>query len=174
MQSERARGNARDSRYAVEARDQAEGGVRSTIDISSPHIGDRQPATVRVRDQRIICDDPPKVFGIAPIRVVAEQRVQAIAFGLVDEVPQIVTNWNPLSRESGNLDPFAEALNDYLQISISTDQIPRIWLPHRAAVDVIDILDIVIEPTPKPATGCGEWVPNVAPSSKKQRTAANR
>ncbi len=103
-------------------------------------LAHRDRRAVRVRDRRTVCDDPLIVFGIAPIRVVAEQRVQAIAFGQVGETPQIVVSWNPLSRESANMNPFAEALNDYFQTAISSDQLPRIWLPHPAAVELIDIL----------------------------------
>lgn len=85
--------------------------------------------------------DPKTVFGIAPIRVVSEQRVQAIAFGPLDGTPpQLVTITNPLNRESDELGPFAQALDSYLSGMLRQGLLPRIWLPHVAALEVVDIL----------------------------------
>jgi hypothetical protein len=84
--------------------------------------------------------DPELVFGIAPIRVVSEQRIQAIAFGLLNEPPQIVTIWNPLNRKSDDLGPFANALNVYIETAQRRNRLPRIWLPHSAALEIVGIL----------------------------------
>lgn len=96
----------------------------------------RRRRAVPVRATSALSADPPIVFGIAPIRVVAEQRVQAIAFGVVGQTAQVVTIWNPLSRDTGQLEPFAEALNGYLAHTVE----PRIWLPHLAALEIVDLL----------------------------------
>ena len=73
---------------------------------------------------------------MAPIRVVAEQRVQAIAFGLIGQPPEVVAIWNPLSRDTGRLEPFAQALSSYL----SSTGHWRIWLAHPAALEIVDLL----------------------------------
>jgi hypothetical protein len=91
---------------------------------------------VIVRAPSAMSPDPSSCFGVAPIRVVAEQRVQSIAFGIMGQPPEVVTIWNPLSRDTGQLEPFAEALDDYLRRTTE----PRLWLPHRVALEVVDIL----------------------------------
>src|SRR5689334_513801 len=80
------------------------------------------------------------VFGIAPIRVVSEEQVQAIAFGRMSAPPQIITRWNPLGRQSDELEPFTEALDAYLQEAVQQSLLPRIWVPYRAALDVVELL----------------------------------
>lgn len=96
----------------------------------------RRRRAVLIRATSTLSADPFRVFGIAPIRVVAEQRVQAIAFGVIGQPPQIVTIWNPLSRDTGELEPFAEALSSYFT---STGE-PRVWLAHPAALEILDLL----------------------------------
>jgi hypothetical protein len=88
----------------------------------------------------MLSPDPRLVFGIAPIRVVSEQRIQAVAFGSLDQPPRIITIWNPLNRESNDLGPFAEGLNAYLERVQLQNQLPRIWLPHGAALEIVGIL----------------------------------
>ena len=82
---------------------------------------DRGRATP-IRQTCALSPDPPRVFGIAPIRVVSEQRVQAIAFGNLGENPQLVVSWNPLSRETTSLEPFATALDTYLLVALTSGQ----------------------------------------------------
>lgn len=96
----------------------------------------RRTRAVPIRATSTLSSDPAAVFGIAPIRVVAEQRVQAIAFGLIGQEPRVVTIWNPLSRDTGQLEPFAAALNAYLGGAPD----PRIWLAHPAALELVDLL----------------------------------
>jgi hypothetical protein len=100
----------------------------------------RERRAVPIRETTTLWPDPEPVFGIAPIRVVSEQRVQAIAYGRFDAPPQVVIVWNPLSRESSVLEPFAVALDGYLTSSITAGRLPRIWLPHTAALEIVDLL----------------------------------
>lgn len=96
----------------------------------------RRRRAMPVRATSALSADSTRAFGIAPIRVVAEQRVQAIASGVIGLPAQVVTIWNPLSRDTGQLEPFAEALNEYLVRETE----PRIWLPHPAALEIVDLL----------------------------------
>jgi hypothetical protein len=95
---------------------------------------------IPIIEASLISPDRPDVFGIAPIRVVSEQRVQAIAFGPLDRAPEILTIWNPLSRESHELTPFATALASYLDRAMEHDGLPRIWLPHSSALEILELL----------------------------------
>jgi hypothetical protein len=97
-------------------------------------------APVATRRTYALARDPSPVFGIAPIRVVSEQRVQAVAFGDLDSRPQLVTIWNPLSRDTGELEPFAASLHAYVADALAAERIPRIWLPHGAALEILDVL----------------------------------
>ena len=84
--------------------------------------------------------DPPRVFAIAPIQVVAEQRVQAVAYGDPEGEPQVITLWNPLDREVEALEPFAAALDDYLTSSLAGGQLPRVWVAHGAALKLLGLM----------------------------------
>jgi hypothetical protein len=103
-------------------------------------IARRERRAIPIRDTSGLAWDPEPAFGIAPIRVVSEQRVQSIAFGFLNAEPQVVVDWNPLSRESSVLEPFAAALDEYLTSAIAHGRTPRVWLPHPAALEVVDLL----------------------------------
>jgi hypothetical protein len=87
-----------------------------------------------------LAPDPANCFGIAIIKMVSEQLVQAIAFGDPDGDPNIVTRWNPLSRETGEMDPFAAALDAYLQCVVARGELPRVWVPHSSALTIVELL----------------------------------
>jgi hypothetical protein len=93
-----------------------------------------------VRSTYSIASDPPETFGIAFIRVAAEERVQAAAYGLMGAEPSVITICNPLARGAHELEPLAHALDDYLTTCDSWGELPRIWLPHAAALTVLDLL----------------------------------
>jgi len=99
-----------------------------------------QGRALPIRSTFALSEDPSPVFAIAPIKMVAEEIVQAIAFGDPDGPPQVVTRWNPLSRDAGDLEIFAAALNDYVEAVARGDQLPRFWLPHRSALTVVELL----------------------------------
>lgn len=110
------------------------------MDVAARVIAWEIQRAVVTQERAKISPDPDPVFGIAPIRIVSEQQVQAIAFGLIGAQPQTVTRWNPLSRESGDLEPFAFALDRYLNDMLAAGKLPRVWLPHKAALELIEIL----------------------------------
>lgn len=95
---------------------------------------------VPIRRTSLLASDPTIVFGFAPIRLVSEQRVYAIAFGDVNARPGIVTSWNPLGRESASLEPFAVGLDSYISQCVQLGIVPRLWLPHPAALEVMEVL----------------------------------
>ena len=89
-----------------------------------------------------LTDDPERVFAIAPIKMVSEEIVQAMAFGDPDGSPTVITRWNPLSRDASDLGLFAIELNDYVAAVIAAQQVPRIWLPNGSALTAIDLLGL--------------------------------
>jgi hypothetical protein len=93
-----------------------------------------------IRSTYSVASDRPKTFGIAFIRVAGEERVQAIAYGLIGTRPSVITICNPLARGAHELEPFARALDEYLAVSYSRKQLPRVWLAHPAALTVLDLL----------------------------------
>ena len=78
------------------------------------HLG----GAVTIHETSSLAPDPEFAFGIAPIRIVSEQQLQSVAFGLLGSEPLILTRWNPMSRESGDLEPFAAALDAYLSAAL--------------------------------------------------------
>lgn len=93
-----------------------------------------------IRRTSALSPDPGSTFGIVMIKVVSEEVVQGIGYGPLGSPPEVLTRWNPLSRESGDLEPFAEALNAYLVGSVDAGVLPRIWTPYPAVVTLMDLL----------------------------------
>src|SRR4029077_14663342 len=101
----------------------------SAIDVlarARARVGNR---AVPIRERATFAPDPPTTFGIAAIRLVSEEHVQAIAYGSIDQTPAIVTRWHPLGRDSSDLAPFAAALDDYITDMLAAEILPRIWVP---------------------------------------------
>lgn len=99
---------------------------------------DRRP--VVSRSTSTLSPEPRNVFGIALIKVASEEQIQAIAYGDPDGEPQVLVRWNPMSRESGDLEAFAAALDAYLAAAGAAGDLPRIWVPHGKAVELLDVL----------------------------------
>ncbi len=71
-------------------------------------IAHEQRRAFVVRATSALTADPPSTFGIALVKIVSEEIIQAIAFGDISGPPRIVVRWNPLSRDSSDLEPFAD------------------------------------------------------------------
>lgn len=110
------------------------------VDVIGRVVARAQGRAVPTRSAFSISDDPSAAFGIAPVKMVSEELVQSIAYGNVAEKPAVVTRWNPLSRDTGELEPFAKALDAYLTACIAAGELPRIWVPHGSALTVLELL----------------------------------
>lgn len=84
--------------------------------------------------------DPAITIGIATIKIVTEEHIQAIAFGALDEDPQVVVRLDPIGRDVADLRPFAEFLNAAVDRAVSTNNPMRIWIPHEVALEALDVL----------------------------------
>jgi hypothetical protein len=114
--------------------------VSIALDVVARAIAYEQRRALVIRETSQLSPDPEHVFAIAPVKMVSEERVQAVAFGTPGAEPQVVTLWNPLARDAGELEPFAAALDVYLTATAGASALARIWLPHRAALTLIDVL----------------------------------
>lgn len=112
----------------------------SAIDVLARARARVENRAIVVRERATVSEDPPVAFGIAAIRLVSEEHLQAIAYGPIDEPPRFVTRWHPLGRDSSDLAPFADALDAYLTESLAADILPRIWVPTTATLDLLEMM----------------------------------
>lgn len=105
------------------------------IDVVARAVARERGRAVVIRERSGLAPEPPAqlVYGFAPVKMVSEELLMAVAFGTLDAAPQIITRWNPLSRESGDLEPLAESLAGYLADCQEAEYLPRIWMPNPAA-----------------------------------------
>ena len=114
--------------------------MAADFDLVARVLARQRGRAVSIRETFYLSPDPSPVFGIAPIRVVAEEVAQALAYGSPGSTPVLLVRWNPLAREADELLPFAQALDEYLGDAVRRGATPRVWLPHRAALAVIEML----------------------------------
>ncbi|MGB7587375.1 MAG: hypothetical protein WBM00_01560, partial [Solirubrobacterales bacterium] len=112
----------------------------SVIDILARARAWTDARAVTMRERATLSSDPPTAFGIAPIKLVSEEHVQAIAYGFLDAMPSFVTRWHPLGRDSSELVPFAIALDAYLMQMLSKGFLPRIWISDTATMDLLETM----------------------------------
>ncbi len=102
-------------------------------------VARREDRAVPVVETRRLADDPPRAFGIAPIKMVSEEVLQSVAFGVIGEEPDVVVRWNPLSRDVEGLERMAVSLDQYLRDQVTADELPRVWLPHGSALSLMEV-----------------------------------
>ena len=95
---------------------------------------------VPVRETSALSLDPEHAIGIAMIRVVTEDQVQALAYGSADRRPAMITRLHPLGRDTSDLEPFAEWLVDRVQHVIRAGLPLRVWVPHGKTIETLEIL----------------------------------
>jgi hypothetical protein len=61
------------------------------VDLAARAVARARRAYQLVRSSSLLAPDEAPVFGFAPIKVVSEEIVQAIAFGDLDGQPTVVT-----------------------------------------------------------------------------------
>lgn len=100
----------------------------------------RAGRAVLVRASRELSPDPQVTVGIAPIKIVTEEHVQALAFGPIGSAPTLIARVDPLGRDASDLEPFAKWLNARMVSAQASGSMPRVWLPHRNALETLDVL----------------------------------
>ena len=84
--------------------------------------------------------DPAVTIGVATIKIVTEEHIQAVAFGALDRDPQVVVRLDPIGRDVSDLRPFADFLNAVVDRALATTSAMRIWIPHGVTLEALDVL----------------------------------
>lgn len=95
---------------------------------------------VPIRGAFELSPDPLVTIGIATIKIVTEEHVQALAFGDFDGAPRVIGRIDPLGRDASDLEPFAEWLNEKFECAKRLDESVRVWLPHAQTLETLDVL----------------------------------
>lgn len=95
---------------------------------------------IPMRRSAHLSSDPEITLGIATIKIVTEEQIQAIAFGSFDSDPQVVLRVDPIGRDVSDLVSFATFLNDAAARALGADAPLRIWTPHAVTVEALDVL----------------------------------
>lgn len=100
----------------------------------------QQRRAVIVRTSSQVSSDPARTIGIATIKIVTEEQIQAIAFGPLDREPQLIARLNPIGRDVNDLVPFANFLNETFADAMAANTPVRIWMPHSGTLEALDVL----------------------------------
>jgi hypothetical protein len=100
----------------------------------------QQGQAIVVRQTRSIIDDPVDAIGIAGIRVVTEDQVQALAYGPIGGTPQLACRLEPMSRQTDDLEPFATWLCAHVAGQMARNEPLRLWVPHKKTVEMLGVL----------------------------------
>jgi hypothetical protein len=95
---------------------------------------------VLIRSTSNLSPDPEEVFGVALIRVIGEERVQAVAYGLISGSPTITSAVNPIDRDASFLGDLGDALYEYISDTLSAGQLPRLWFADDITLRTLDLL----------------------------------
>lgn len=84
--------------------------------------------------------DPDVAIGIATIKIVTEDQIQAIAYGPIDREPEVIVRLDPIGRDVTDLLPFASFMEQTASRALAADGAIRIWIPHSVTLEALDIL----------------------------------
>ena len=99
-----------------------------------------QGRAVPCRTSSCLSSDPAVSIGIASIKIVTEEQIQALAFAMLGDDPQIVVRLDPIGRDVNDLLPFAEFLNRAVTMAMQQNVDVRVWIPHEATLEALDVL----------------------------------
>jgi hypothetical protein len=95
---------------------------------------------VPVRTASGLSSDPAVTIGIATIKIVTEEQIQALAFGPLSAAPTLILRINPIGRDVTDLAPFATFLDQVASRAIVAEGDLRVWVPHAETIEALDIL----------------------------------
>ncbi len=100
------------------------------------HLGRALP----IRETSFLSSDPVGAIGVATIKIVTDEQVQAIAYGRLDGSPEVIVRLNPIGRDVGDLLPFANFLCAAADDAMARGGEWRIWIPHGGTLETLDVL----------------------------------
>jgi len=109
-------------------------------EVASRAVARELGRAITVRQSSSVAPDPACTIGVTTVKIVTEEQVQAIAFGLIDAPPNIVLRLDPLGRDASDLLPFAEFTAQIRDRVLTREEPLRVWVPHEAALECIDVL----------------------------------
>jgi hypothetical protein len=113
----------------------------SAVDEVAARIVARQLRhAVLVRRTSAVAPDPAITFGVAVLKVVSEEQVQAIAYGPLDLPPHVIVRRDPLSRDASDLTDFATYLASIADRAVVSHDPIRLWVGHDSAIECLDVL----------------------------------
>ena len=95
---------------------------------------------ISIRETSMLAPDSGEVIGLATIRVVTEDHLQALAYGSLHRPPATIARLHPLGRDTSDLEPFAQWLVNHLQRVIHAGRPLRVWVPHGKTIETIEIM----------------------------------
>lgn len=87
-----------------------------------------------------LSSDPEVSIGIATIKIVTEDQIQAIAFGSLDGDPEVIVRLDPIGRDVTDLLPFAAFMDRTANRAQAANGALRVWIPHSVTLEALDIL----------------------------------
>ncbi|MBV5999032.1 hypothetical protein KUU21_05150 [Pseudomonas aeruginosa] len=87
-----------------------------------------------------LSSDPDVSIGIATIKIVTEEQIQAIAYGPLDGEPEVIVRLDPIGRDVSDLVPFANFMDQTANRALAADGALRVWIPHSVTLEALDIL----------------------------------
>ncbi|RST30125.1 hypothetical protein HMF7854_04265 [Sphingomonas ginkgonis] len=95
---------------------------------------------ISARTSSRLSPDPDVTIGVATIKIVTEEHIQALAFGSLDQEPTIVVRLDPIGRDVSDLLPFARFLDENVTRAMSAGAPLRVWIPHAITLEALDVL----------------------------------
>ena len=95
---------------------------------------------VAIRETAALAPDTEKMIGIAAIRVVTEDQIQALAYGSLRRRPATIARLHPLGRDTRDLEPFADWLVNHVRHVVSANKPLRVWVPHGKTIETLEIM----------------------------------
>lgn len=95
---------------------------------------------IPIRTSSGLSTDPEVSIGIATIKIVTEEQIQAIAFGPLDREPEIIVRLDPIGRDVTDLLPFADFMGQTADRALASGGTLRVWIPHSVTLEALDVL----------------------------------
>lgn len=95
---------------------------------------------VPTRTSSELSSDPDVTIGIATIKIVTEEQIQAIAFGSLDGEPEVVVRVDPIGRDVSDLKSFADFMDRTAKRVLEAGGDLRVWIPHSVTLEALDVL----------------------------------
>lgn len=95
---------------------------------------------IPIRTSSGLSTDPDVSIGIATIKIVTEEQIQAIAFGSLDGEPEVIVRLDPIGRDVTDLLPFAAFMNRTVDRALAAGGALRVWIPHSVTLEALDVL----------------------------------